>query len=165
MPDAPWTWDAHQHPNVAGVLAEPAVDEKWCDRLETAATDLVVGKVLCVCAAAAITREVLAGYGSEVHPDALAAIDLVEQWVDDPNVERFDRICATIFKGERLGHADPHGAVWYALRTSTSTADGYREAAWALAATGDAAIRAGLTPERIKAAARRGVMARMSPTG
>lgn len=165
MPDAPWTWDVRQHPNVPGVLAEQADDEQWCDRLETAATDLVVGKVLCVCAAAAIAKEVLADYSGNVHPDALAAIELVEQWVDDPTVERFDRICKTIFTGDRLGHADPHGAVWSVLRTATSTADGYREAAWVLASTCDAATRAGFTRERIRAAAQRGVMVRMAPAG
>jgi hypothetical protein len=164
MPDSPWSWNARQHPSITAVLAEQADDGKWCDRLETAATDAVVGKVLCVCAALAVAREVLENHVGAVHPDALAALDLVEQWVGDPTVEQFDRICATIFTGDRLGQADPHGVVWGALRTVTSSVGNY-EAAWTLASTADAAIRAGLTPERIKAAARRGVMERMVPTG
>ncbi|MBN9522948.1 hypothetical protein J0H58_31285 [bacterium] len=164
MSNAPWAWDARQHPNAAGVFAEQTDDGKWCDRLETAATDLVVGKVVCVCAAAAIAREVLAAQPG-ADPAARDALELVEQWVDDPNADRFDRISETIFAGKRLGQPDAHGVVWFALRTGTSTADGYREAAWALASTCAAATRAGLTPERVQAAGQRGVMARVAPTG
>ena len=53
MSKQPWTWDPHAHPKIAGILAAPAAALGWCNRLETATGDAIVGKVLCVCAAAA----------------------------------------------------------------------------------------------------------------
>src|SRR5947207_15944221 len=95
MPDARWTWDALAHPRVPIVLAGPAEGHAWCDELETAATDPVVGKVLCVCAAAAVARAVLAsGQGSG--QQAAEALELLDRWIDEPKDERFERICGLI---------------------------------------------------------------------
>ncbi len=61
MSDKSWSWDEVIHSDVMGVLVAPADDLlKWCNRLETAPTDAVVGKVLCVCGAVAIAQKLLA---------------------------------------------------------------------------------------------------------
>src|SRR4051812_32202775 len=119
MPDGPWTWDARGHPDVAGVVAAPANDLGWCDRLETSPGDAVVGKVLCVCAAAAIAREVLMTLGGDAW-QADAAMELLGRWIDEPTHERFERICSLIFE-EGSPEFDPHGVVCWALRTATSS--------------------------------------------
>src|SRR3954463_4013507 len=97
MPGVSWTWDPSEHPAVAGVVGAPARDLGWCDRLETAPGDTIVGKVLCVCAAAAVAREVIMRLGGDSRP-ADAALELLGRWIDDPSDERFDRICSLIFE-------------------------------------------------------------------
>jgi hypothetical protein len=130
-------------------LAAPSADDDWCDRLETAPGDAVVGKVLCVCAGAAIAREVLADWDGDAQR-AVAAMELLDHWVDEPTDERFERICSLIFE-DGAAKFDPEGVVWWALRTATSSV-GNSEAGWALGSLFSAALRSGLTPERLRAA-------------
>jgi hypothetical protein len=159
MPDAPWTWDLRANPSVLGVLGPSACDLRWSDRLESAASDATTGKVLCVCAASAIAREVIAARG--VAPPAADALELLGQWIDDPTVERFDRICSFVFDAESP-EFDPHGAVWWALRTATSSV-GNSEAGWTLSGAWEAACEAGLTPERVRSVVERELMSRSRP--
>jgi hypothetical protein len=160
MPDVPWTWDAREHPDVAGVVAAPANDLAWCDRLETAPGDAVVGKVLCVCAAAAIAREVLMTLGGDAR-QADAALELLGRWIDDPTHERFERICSLIFE-EGSPEFDPHGVVWWALRTATSSVGNF-EAGWALGGACDAAVEAGFTPDQLRSVVERELSSRVRP--
>ena len=60
MPTERWTWSASAHPRVESVVSKRSTSFKWCGQLETSAEDAVVGKVLCVCAAAAVARAVSA---------------------------------------------------------------------------------------------------------
>lgn len=137
-----WTWDEPTLPGIAGALAAPAAD--WCNRLETAAGDAIVGKVLCVCAAAAITQAVLSTDGDT--PQATNALRLLDRWIDDPADERFAEICALISGGADpdLG---PHGVGWWALRTATSSVGNF-EAGWALASTCGGGRNGGVQPRR-----------------
>jgi hypothetical protein len=149
MADQPWTWDGRRHPEVAGVLAAPTADLGWCERLETAAADATVGKVLCVCAAAAVAREVLATCPVSTG-QAVAALELLNHWMDEPTDERFDRICSIVFAEAEQPNLDPYGVVWWAIRTATSSVGNY-EAGWALKAVCDAATGAGFSPEQLRA--------------
>jgi hypothetical protein len=154
-----WTWDGDSHPSVLAALAPPAGDDGWCDRLEDAAGDALTGKVLCVCAAAAVARAVLAA-SPETPPQAAAALNLLWQWIDDPTRERFDRICATIFAEGGPDALDPHGLVWWSLRTATSSVGNF-EAGWALAAACGAAEGAGFTPEQMRRVAEQELLSRL----
>ena len=147
MTEQRWTWDRRGHPRVWAVLVPPAADRGWCGRLESAAADALTGKVLCVCAAAAVARAVLAA-SPECPEQAGAALGLLERWIDKPTEERFDRICATIFPEGEPTALDPHGVVWWALRTATSSV-GNGEAGWALASTCVAAEAAGFSSEQL----------------
>jgi hypothetical protein len=159
MPDARWTWDALAHPRVPIVLAGPAGGLAWCGQLETAATHPVVGKVLCVCAAAAVAREVLAsGLGSG--QQAAEALELLGRWINEPNVERFDRICGLIFGEEPWPDFGPHGVVWWALRTATSSVGNF-EAGWALKSTCGAAECAGFGPEQLRGVVEQELVSRL----
>jgi hypothetical protein len=162
MPGQAWTWDAQEHPSVAGALVAPAADLDWCDRLETAPGDAIVGKVLSVCAAAAIAQEVLAARGSD-GPQAAAALELLDHWIDEPTDERFAHICSLIF-GEETPELDPHGVVWWALRTATGSVGNF-EAGWALGSLCSAASEAGLTAEQMRATAERVLSSRARPVG
>lgn len=156
-----WTWEPWAHPRVVSLLAEPAANLGWCARLDHAPTDTVVGKVLCVCTAAAVAREVLTA-GPGVGPPAANALALLEEWIDDPTEERFNRICGIIFREDQSPDLDPYGLVWWALRTATSTAEGYGEAGWALETACSGALRAGFSPDQLRAIAERAVLARQS---
>ena len=161
MASGKWTWEPWAHPRVVRLLAEPADDLEWCVGLDHAPTDAVVGKVLCVCAAVAIAREVLTT-GSRIGPDAAVALTLLDEWIDDPTEERFDRICGLIFPPERSPDFDPFGLVWWALRTATSTAEGYGEAGWALQSMCGGAVNTGFSPDALRAIAERSVLVRQS---
>src|SRR4051812_36811336 len=78
-------------------LATPATDLEWCGRLERATPDVTVGKVLCVCAAAAVARFVLTGNPHSALGAATDALALLNDWIDDPTDGRFERICSIIF--------------------------------------------------------------------
>ena len=162
MRNAPWTWDTQEHPGVASALTAPAADLGWCDRLETAPGDATVGKMLCVCAAAAIAREVLAALGGGA-PHAVAALEVLDRWIDDPTDERFDCICYLLFEG-RSPEFGPHGVVWWALRTATSSVGNF-EAGWALGSTCSAALEANLTPGQLHAAIKQELWSRSRPAG
>jgi hypothetical protein len=152
---------------VVSVLAGPADGLAWCDRLENAAAGAVVGKVLCVCAAAAVARTALAvsALAPEEAARAADAVGLVVSWVDDPTNERFERICALIFgEGRQAADLGPHGVVWRALRTATSSV-GNDEAGWALRATCGAAVSAGLGPEQLREVVERELLSRQRPVG
>ena len=160
-PHEPWTWNAQAHPGVLAVLAEPANDLRWCTLLDKAPTDPVVGKVLCVCAAAAVAREVLST-GSALSLATASVLALLEEWIDSPTAERFDRMCGLIFPPEQ---STLDGLVWGVLRTATSTAEGYGEAGWALESTCSAAVRAGFSPEDLRVIAEQAVWARAARSG
>jgi hypothetical protein len=163
LPHERWTWDVRRHPVLAQTVADlrgPAAGLEWCAWLEAAAQDEVVGKVLCVCAAAAVARAVLAvaPLTPGERKQSEDALHLLSQWIDDPTDERFERICALIF-GRDYGL---HGAVWWALRTATSSV-GNDEASWALASTCRAATSAGFNSEQLRAIVRRELMFRQHP--
>jgi hypothetical protein len=160
MTDALWTWDAQEHPGVAGVLAVPPTTLGWCNRLETAPRDAIVGKVLCACAALAIAQKVLTTLDRD-DPQAAAAMELLNRWIDDPTDERFDRICSLIFD-EGSPEFDPYGIVWWALRAATSSVGNF-EACWALEAVCDAALKAGLTPEHLQPVVEQELSSRLRP--
>lgn len=147
-----WTWDDSSRSSIAAALAAP----DWCDRLERAGPDALAGKVLCVCAALGVAGEVMRGHDDRAASEALA---LLANWIDDPTDERFDRICDTIFGPGERPELGPHGVVWCALRTATSSV-GNGEAAWALGAVCGAAERAGFGPEVVRGFAEREVLAR-----
>ncbi|WP_020470403.1 hypothetical protein [Zavarzinella formosa] len=134
--------------NVAAVFTAPAIDLGWCGRLESAAGNAILGKVLCVCAAAAVARAVLQ-VTPRVSDQASDALKLLCRWIDDPTIERFEHLCALIFCDEPP-EFDPHGVLGWALRTATSSV-GNHEAGWALTTACRAATEAGFTPEQLRA--------------
>jgi hypothetical protein len=140
-------------------LTPPTADCRWCDQLESAAGDALTGKVLCVCAGAAMARAVLAEC-LDAPSSAAAALDLMWRWIDEPTVERFDRICATIFPKGEPPALDAHGVVWWALRIATSSV-GYGESGWALGSACSAAERAGFTPEQLRRLAEQELLSRL----
>jgi hypothetical protein len=151
---------------VGQVLAEHAAGLEWCGQLETAVSNAVVGKVLCVCAAAAIALEALE---AEAAPGdfqgAAGALKLLGLWIDDPTDERFNRICGLIFgEGGQAAECDLPHVVWWALRTATSSVGNY-EAGWALEATCDAAVRAGFHPVQLRRIAERELLSRLRQSG
>lgn len=158
MSTKPWTWDARTHPNVLGIFASPAVDLDWCYRLETAPGDAIVGKVLCVCAALAIAREVLAAEGGNVS-HTVNALELLDRWIDEPTDARFEEITTLIFGKGEPSVFGPHGVAWSALRTATSSVGNY-ESGWALTSTCGAAQDAGFSPEQLRVIAERAVLSR-----
>jgi hypothetical protein len=145
---------------VETVVSKPSADFEWCGQLETSAEDAVVGKVLCVCAAAAVARAVSAA-DSVVRPLAAEALDLLVRWIDDPTEERFERICSLIFdeKDPPDHNPDPHGVIAWALRTATSSVGNF-EAGWALESTCSAAVDAGFTFEQIRRIVEQELLAR-----
>jgi hypothetical protein len=147
-----WTWGASSRSGIAAALAGP----EWSDRLERAGPDALTGKVLCVCAALGVAAEVVRGHEDSTLSEAL---DLLAAWIDDPTDERFNRICDTIFGPGERPELGPHGVVWCALRTATSSV-GNGEAGWALGAVCGAAQRAGFGPEAVRGFAGSAVMAR-----
>ena len=147
-----WTWDASSRLNIAAALA----GSDWCDRLERAGPDALAGKVLCVCAALGVAGEVARGRDDPAASEALA---LLAAWIDDPTEERFDHICGTIFGPGERPELGPHGVVWCALRTATSSV-GNGEAGWTLGAVCGAAEQASFGPEAVRSFAEREVLAR-----
>jgi hypothetical protein len=158
MADQRWTWDRLSHPKVLAVLGPLAADLRWCDQLEAAAANALTGKVLSACVAAAVARAVLAAC-PDSPPPASAAMELLWRWIDEPNDERFDQICATIFPEGEPPPLDPHGVVWWALRTATSSVGNF-EAGWALASTCRAAEDAGFSPEQLRRLAEQELLSR-----
>ena len=143
MASGKWTWSDQKQTRVIGVLDDS--DSEWCDQLEIAPGDAIVGKVLCVCAASRIAREVLADQSAD-HVHEREALALLEEWIDAPTDERFERICTIIFEDaeqQPFLTCDPHGVVWWALRTATSSVGNY-EAGWALKGVCSAATSAGM---------------------
>lgn len=155
-----WTWNAELHSGVARAFASPIQDiDRWCHNFENAPYDPVIGKVLCVCAASAIARAVLADQ-PEQDAEATSALDLLDQWIDDPTDERFDQICAIISpEDEEPPDLGPHGVGFWALRTATSSVGNY-EAGWALSSTCGSAESAGVSNEQLRLIVERAVFAR-----
>lgn len=153
MREEAWTWDAKAHPRAVAIIDSPTIGAEWCDRLETAAENAVIGKLWCVCVAESAARAALEAdeHRHSRRRDA-EALDLLVCWIDAPTEARFDGICTFLFneRGER--ESTLHEAVWWALRTAAASI-GNLEVAWALASTFDAALRAGLTPEQLGATA------------
>ena len=163
MSGEPWTWDERAHPRVAGAFTASTSGLEWRDRLEwwdrldTAPEDAIVGKVLCVCAASAIARAVIAvGDGM---PRASDALELLDAWIDDPTEDRFEQICSLLFGDGEPPDLSPHGVVRWALRTATSSVGNY-EAGWALSGTCEAAELSGFSSEDLCKIAERAVLAR-----
>jgi hypothetical protein len=165
MPVERWTWSATAHPRVEDAVSKPSTDLEWCGQLETSAEDAVVGKVLCVCAAAAVARAVLAA-DPVARPLGVEAVDLLVDWIDDPTEERFERICSLIFDDrEPPDHnPDPHGVIAWALRTATSSVGNF-EAGWALETTCSAAVSAGFSPEQIRRIVEQELLSRKPQVG
>lgn len=147
-----WMWDVSSLSKIAAALADP----DWCDHLERAGPDALTGKVLCVCAALGVAREVSRGCDD---PFASEALVLLARWIDDPTEERFGRICDTIFGSDERPELGPHGVVWRALRTATSSV-GNSEAGWALGAVCGAAGEIGFDSESIRGFAEQEVLSR-----
>ena len=105
--------------------------------------DPITGKVLCACAAMGIARGVMrdSKFNSQQATDALV---LLQQWIDDPIDERFDRICSLLF-GVDAPVLDQFGVTGWSLRVATSSVGNY-EAGWALSGTCEAALKAGYIP-------------------
>jgi hypothetical protein len=160
MPVERWTWSASAHPRVEGVVSNLSTGLEWCGQLETSAADAVVGKVLCVCAAAALARAVSA-VDPVVRPLGAEALALLVSWIDDPSEERFERICSWIFDEREPPdyNPDPHGVIAWALRTATSSVSNF-EAGWALETTCGAVVDAGFTMERIRMIVEQELLAR-----
>jgi hypothetical protein len=164
QPDARWTWDDRTHPQVMGILDMPSGDLGWCDGVENAPTDALVGKVLCVCVGMAIAREVVSAElgGTDTFGKAMEPLDLLDQWVDRPTDERFQRICALLFD-KKHGWAtdfDGHGVVWWALRVATSSVGNF-EAGWALHNVCSAAIESHFSDTGLREIAKRELVSRM----
>ena len=153
-----WMWQQGQHPGVLEVLDEPLAPN-WCDRLETAPQDAVVGKVLCTCVALELAREVVFS-ATTIDETAVAAVQLLAAWIDEPTERYFAEICALLF-GDDAPILDEHGVVGSALRTATSSVGNY-EAGWALAGACERAQQAGLAPERISELASRAITRRIA---
>lgn len=155
MPDERWTWDPRLHTRVKRLFNQSGSNLDWSDQLEAAPANVIVGKVLCVCAAAAIAREALGVRGGN---DA-EALGLLDRWIDDPTDDRFERLRALVFgeDGDAL-----ESTTWWALRTAMSTV-GYYEAGWALEATCQEAEVAGIGLDRLREVAASGVLSRRHP--
>lgn len=125
----------------------------------------MVGKVLCVCAAAAIARAVLAA-DPVARPMGLKAVELLFNWIDDPTAERFTRISSLIFDdGEPPDYnPDPYGVTAWALRTATSSVGSF-EAGWALETACTAAVSAGFSPEQLRNIVEQELLSRKSQPG
>jgi hypothetical protein len=160
--DASRTWDGRKHPQVIGAFDESGGD--WCDCLEQAPNDVVVGKILCVCVAMAIAREVLLaemGHAENLRK-AAEPLDLLNEWVNCPTDARFERICALIFDEKHLlpDDRDPNGVVWWTLRVATSSVGNY-EAGWALKSLCSAAGKACFSDNTLRAIAKRELLSRL----
>jgi hypothetical protein len=147
-----WTWNAVEHPSVSAVLKTC----NWYSQLESAASNALTGKVLCVCAALAAARHVVEAVTDQ---QATLALDLLESWIDDPTEDRFDCICDTIFGVDKSVEIGPQGVGWWALRTATCSL-GNGEAAWALGTVCSAAEVAGFDSEVVRGVAKFELMAR-----
>jgi hypothetical protein len=139
-PTKKWFWDNQQNSHVEDLLIDASIDPAWRHRLEKSADDPLVGKLLCVCAAIGIARTV---FPPESPSDARAALEILESWVDNPTTDSFGILCRLIFD-DTVGNTgnDLPEAVWWAIRTATSSVGNY-EASWALSGAWDAAVRAG----------------------
>ncbi len=130
-----WVWDVTDHPGVSNVLSSAASTRRWPDDLETAASDAVTGKVVCVVVGLAIARSIIEKHfsGDERSRESVALLDLADAWIDDPTDERFDQITRFLFDDERRWSesGDPLKVAWGALRIATSSVGNY-EAGWAL---------------------------------
>jgi hypothetical protein len=150
-----WMWSQQELPNLLSRFDHPFSTD-WCDQLEGAANDSVTGKVLCVCVAWELAREVTFTADS-VHEPSVNALCSLGEWIDDPTEERFESIRRLVF--EEGSQVEPQLVVWWALRVATS-AVGCKEAAWALQAACDEAMKTGLDFQRIQVIAKRAVMRR-----
>jgi hypothetical protein len=92
------------------------------------------------------------------------AVDLLGRWIDDPTDERFERICSFVFGEGMPPHLDPHGVIWRALRTATSSVGAF-EAGWALATVCSAAIDAGFDPEQLRGIVKQELLSRQQRSG
>lgn len=147
-----WSWNEQDHPHIVAAFAR----DNWPDELEKRASDIVTGKVLCVCAAAAIATDFLATK-SAVPESVREVIQLLTSWIDDPSEDRFDRICSIIF--DESISLNSFETVWWALRTATSAVGCY-EAAWALDTTCERAMESGINTDHIRGVAEMEIMAR-----
>lgn len=166
MPSSRWTWERAEHPDVLPAIDTGSGSKQWCDAIETAPTDAVVGKVLCVCIALGIAGEVIA---TQIHDatnrsKAAEPLELLEEWIDSPTEERSQRICTLLYdeNQEWPDNLDPHGVVWWTLRVAMSSV-GNHEAGWALRTVCSAADKSGFDDEKVRSIARRSLLSRVVP--
>jgi hypothetical protein len=89
-------------------------------------------------------------------------LDLLGRWIGDPTEDRFERIGALLFDERELWpDTDPHGIVWWALRTATSSVGNY-EAGWALNGVCRAAMAAGFKDETLREIVKNELISRLS---
>ncbi len=158
-----WSWEPQEQPKIVELLNKPTRGRGWCDRLDEA-NGHVTGKVLTVCAALSIARESVSTKPAlQAVRDDLAALALLDEWIDDPSDERFERICRMIFgdRDEPDAAAELSHAVWWALRCATAHPDGCGESAWALEALCDSMVELGSTEEWLQTTGLLGVRSRM----
>ncbi len=146
---ARWTLDVDTYSEALKLVAAAATEDEWCEQLETAPADALLGKVLCVCAAAAVARAVVTAVAGASPDDASGSVlELLDRWIDDPTDERFDQI-ATLFFVDGPGPTASSDIAWRALRTATSSVGNY-EAGWALQSTCMAAREVGFSSARLR---------------
>lgn len=163
--DSRWTWDDRLHPNVCRFIDEP--NGTWCAHIENSASDAIIGKVLCTCAASAIAKEVLSKQISDeaIYRKAAEPLELLNQWIDSPSQERSDRICDLLY-GENQAwcqEVDPFGVIWWSLRVAMSSVGNF-EAGWALETVCSAARKAGFDDNSLRHIARLALLSRLKST-
>ena len=139
-----WTCRATDNPSVIKLIDGHAATSgrDWAEQLETLAGDAITGKVLCVCAGLAIARRC----ETSTMPADDQALSVLQQWIDDPTDQRFERLSAWLID-DPPSRRDPEMApvTGWALRVATSSVGNY-EAGFALAALCERAEAAGLYP-------------------
>jgi hypothetical protein len=152
------------HPDVCRFVDVQNGAHEWCAHIESSATDAVVGKVLCTCAALAIAKEVITtqASGAEIRHKAAEPLELLDQWIDSPTQERTERICDLLYDDKQAwsDDLDPYGVVWWSLRVAMSSVGNF-EAGWALETLCSAANEAGFDDETVREIARSALFARV----
>jgi len=149
-----WRWSGTEHPRVDALLGILESGQEWDFELETVADDARVGKMLCVCAAAAVARYTVEQAGARADE-----LDVLDAWVDAPTEELLASIWKRVLHGRLDRTSDVDDVVWWALRSATASVGDF-EAGWALEMTCEAALRRGVTAGRVKAIVRRALAGR-----
>lgn len=89
--------------------------------------------------------------------EAIDALTLLENWIDDPTDSRFEHIHELLFADT----TSLDDVVWWALRVATASV-GNKEAAWALSALCDHSASLGLSRDDIRSQGLTAVRARIT---